>query len=119
MPRCRLAWGNDTDATEAGACALILAAVEAAAGMVAVRRAETRSGADYYVAPASVSADDLEHCYRLEILGVDGGPVRDVYGRVRVKIEQVLRGEGNLPAIVGVTGFRSRTIVLHTVEGAE
>ncbi len=50
--RTRRAWANEIDTTEAGACACTLAAVELSRGFVAVRRAETRTGADYYMAPA-------------------------------------------------------------------
>jgi|ERR1017187_7837542 hypothetical protein len=46
------ALNNETDTTEAGAYACIIAAVELSESMFAVRRAETGTGADYYVAPA-------------------------------------------------------------------
>ena len=39
------AWANETDATEAGAYAIALAAVELSDGMVAISRAETGTGA--------------------------------------------------------------------------
>jgi hypothetical protein len=117
--RARAAWANQTAATESGASALVLAAVEEALGLVAFSRAETRSGADYLMVPANASSPDLESAVRLEISGVDRGPPRLVYERVRRKIEQVLRGTGELPALVGVAGLSSRRIVLETVEGAE
>lgn len=97
----------------------MLAAVEATLGLVAFSRAETRSGADYLLLPSDSDSTDLESSIRLEVSGVDGGPVRLVYERVRRKIEQVLRGTGTLPALVGVAGFSCRRIVLETVEGVE
>jgi hypothetical protein len=54
------AWANRDDATEAGAYGLALAAIEIMRGLVAVRRAETRTGADYYLGPVGSSMDDLE-----------------------------------------------------------
>jgi len=117
--RSRMAWANDVDRTECGASAVAIAAAETALGMVAVRRAETRSGADYYLMPAGQEADDLETAFRLEISGIDSGPVRAVYQRVRQKVEQVLRGTSNLPAVVGVTGFGCARIVLQAVEALE
>lgn len=48
--RTKNAHANEIDATETGAYGLSLAAVECVAGMVAVRRAETRTGADWYIA---------------------------------------------------------------------
>jgi len=46
--RTRNAWANRDDATEAGAYELALGAIEVMRGLVAVRRAETRTGADYF-----------------------------------------------------------------------
>ena len=114
--RTRDAWRNEIDTTEAGACACTLAAVELAVGLVAVHRAETRTGADYYVAPAGATIEDLEDCIRLEVSGVDRGNLRSVYRRLIEKINQVRSGASNLPAMAGVTGFRCRAIVLSPIE---
>jgi hypothetical protein len=46
----RNAWANDIDTTEQGAYGFALAIVDLAEGMIAVRRAETGTGADYYIA---------------------------------------------------------------------
>lgn len=64
------AWANHIDTTEAGAYGVSLAAVEVKSQLVAVRRAETLTGADWYVAPIGSDPDDLENCYRLEISGI-------------------------------------------------
>jgi hypothetical protein len=109
--RERYAWGNATDATEAGAYGLALASVELE-GLVAVRRAETGSGADYYIAAPGISIDDLEDCLRLEVSGVDRGDESAVYLRLRQKIQQTLSGSSSLPAIAAVVGFRSRVVAL-------
>ena len=71
--RARRAWANEIDATESGAYACALAAVEMVDEFVAVHRAETKTGADYYVAPKGTSPDDLEDCLRLEVSGVGRG----------------------------------------------
>src|SRR5467141_1089208 len=70
--RTRDAWANATDATEAGAYGCVIAGIEALRNLVAVRRAETGSGADYYVGPSGAGETDLEDCVRLEVSGVDG-----------------------------------------------
>ena len=67
----RGAWANDIDATEAGAYACALAAVELTGGLVAIRRAETGTGADYYIGLPDQLLDDLEGCLRLEVSGTD------------------------------------------------
>ena len=110
--RTRDAWANAIDATEAGAYACALAAVELADGLVAVRRAETLTGADYYVAPPGSSPDDLEECLRLEVSGVDRGPERAIKQRLRTKLAQAAAGNSNLPALAGVVGFKARLIML-------
>ena len=75
--RLKHGWANETDATEAAAYALALAAIELTTGMVAVSRAEARTGADYHLGRGSGSPDDLEVLYRLEVSGVDQG---DAFG---------------------------------------
>lgn len=72
------AYANTTDTTEWGAYALALIAVEECAGLVAVRRAETLTGADYYLGAPGSNPQDLEQCLRLEVSGVDSGEKHDV-----------------------------------------
>ena len=110
------AWANETDTTEAGAYACVLAAVELRYGMVAVRRAETRTGADYYIALRDTWAGDLENLIRLEVSGVDRGTPAAVARRLNDKLEQAARGNSSLPAIAGVVGFRARLIRLAHLE---
>lgn len=114
--RTRRAWANETDATEAGAYACVLAAVELANGLVAVHRAETLTGADYYVARPGGSPQDLEDCQRLEVSGVDRGLRSAVEKRLRAKLDQARAGRSNLPALAGVVGFQARLVVLADVE---
>ena len=58
-PALQAAWNNSIDATEAAAYCIALAAVEITNGLYAIFRAETQSGADYYLAPEGVEAGDL------------------------------------------------------------
>ena len=90
----------------------LLAAVELADDLVAVRRAETMTGADYYVAPMGNSPDDLEDCLRLEVSGVDHGPESAIGQRLRAKLAQAAAGNSNLPALACVVGFKARLIML-------
>jgi hypothetical protein len=109
------AWANDIDTTESGAYGVSLAAVEVEEQMVAVRRAETLTGADWYVAPIGTEADDLENCFRLEVSGIDIGGRSVVDARLRQKIDQTRRGSSNLPAIASVVGFKERAIAIQKV----
>ena len=110
--RTKHAWANEIDTTEIGAYACVLAALELFYDLVTVRRAETATGADYYVAPPGTPADDLEDCIRLEVSGVDHGNIAVVDRRLRDKLRQAAEGSSNLPAIAGVVGFRVRLIRL-------
>lgn len=109
--RTKAAWNNTTDATEAGASALAIAAVEHSRGLVAIRRAETRTGADYYLDNPASDVDDLENSFRLEISGVDAGTAADVKARLSQKIKQTKAGNSNLPAIACVVGFATLKIL--------
>jgi hypothetical protein len=114
--RERDAWANEIDATEQGAYAFALATVELAEGMVAVRRAETGTGADYYIAMPDEPRDDLENCLRLEVSGVDRGDEQAVKSRLLQKVEQAANGNSSLPAAAAVVGFRERIVALTRVD---
>jgi len=109
------AWNNRIDATEMGAYACVIAGMEVARGYFAVRRAETGTGADYYIGQSGAGTDDLENCYRLEVSGVDAGSEREVRQRVWQKVEQAQRGDSSLPAVAGVVGFAARLILFADV----
>lgn len=110
--RTKNANANEIDATEAGAYGLSLATIESVAGMVAVRRAETRTGADWYIAPIGELLEDLESCIRLEVSGTSTGTRNDVSRRLQEKVIQTSRGDSNLPAIAAVVGFKVLEIAI-------
>jgi hypothetical protein len=114
--RTRGAWANATVATEFGAYGVALAAIELEEQLVAVRRAETGTGADYYVAPSSASAEDLEGWHRLEVSGVNAGEALVIRARLHEKVRQTVEGNSNLPAIAVVVGFRKRVIAIARAE---
>lgn len=113
--RTKAAWANTDDATRDAAYACVIAAVEITMGLFAVRRADTRTGADYYVASPQDS-DDMERVWRLEISGSDRGGARLLERRLQDKIEQARRGDSNLPALAGVVGFAMATILIEKVD---
>ncbi len=115
--RVQAAWANADDATRDGAYAFAIAATELLRGMVAVRRAETRTGADYYVALSGQDLEDLEKCFRLEVSGTHSDK-SEVKRRLRIKLEQARQGNSNLPALAAVIGFRVQLILLQTVDEA-
>lgn len=116
--RVRNAHANETDATEAGAYGVSLAAVETTVGLVAVRRAETLTGADWYVAPPGTDSEDLESCLRLEVSGVNAGSSTDVQRRLAEKVAQAARGQSNLPAIASVVGFKVLEVAISPIREA-
>lgn len=115
--RVQAAWANADDATRDGAYAFAIAATELLRGMVAVRRAETRTGADYYIALSGQDLEDLENCFRLEVSGTHSDK-SEVKRRLRVKLDQARQGNSNLPALAAVIGFRVQLILLQTVDEA-
>jgi len=113
--RTKKAWANKDDATRDGAYAVALASTELSKGLVAIHRAETKTGADYYVAPVNASSDDLENWYRLEVSGTDLDEIQ-VKARLNTKVEQTKKGNSNLPALAAVIGFKVKQIFVKTVE---
>lgn len=111
-PSLSAAYANTIDTTEAGAYGMCLAAVELLRGLVAVHRAETLTGADYYIAPTGTAVSDLENAYRFEISGVDQGRRSLCDQRLRTKLEQTARGASSMRAIAGVAGFEQKVILL-------
>ncbi len=121
MPDIRVlnAWANDIDTTENGAYCVCLAAVEVEERLVAIRRADTLTGADWYVAPIGTEPDDLEDCFRLEVSGLDAGDRAAVAARLRQKVDQTRRGASNLPAIASVVGFKERAVAIQKVSDSK
>lgn len=111
-PALHAAYANTIDATEAGAYAMCLAALELVAGLVAIQRAETLTGADYYVAPQGSGIDDLEGAYRFEVSGVDKGRRALCDQRLRAKVKQTQEPDHSALAIAGVTGFEQQLVLL-------
>lgn len=103
--RERAAWNNVDDATRDGAYCLALTSVEILRGLVAVRRAETRTGADYYVAPRDADVADFENLVRVEVSGINSGTKAMADYRLSQKLSQAGRGDSNLPAIAVVVEF--------------
>lgn len=87
-PNLNAAYANTIDTTEAGAYGMCLAALELVADLVAIQRAETLTGADYYVAPRGSAIDDLEDAFRFEVSGVDKGRRALCDQRLRAKIRR-------------------------------
>jgi hypothetical protein len=112
--RSRGAWDKD-DATEVGACAVAIAAIELTRNLFAIRRMSKGTGADYYLALRSQDVEDLENCFRLEVSGTHSDK-SEVAKRLRVKIEQTRRGNSNLPALAAIVGFKVQLVLLHTVD---
>lgn len=114
-PQIASAWANTDDATRDGAYSVSLAALHLREGLRAIKRAERLTGADYYVAPDGVPADDLENSFRLEVSGTDGSR-SDVRQRLASKREQTKKGRSNLPALAAVVGFKEALVEISYVK---
>lgn len=110
------AWNNANDATRDGAYAVSLAAVEAELSLVAVSRAETQTGADYYLGPLGAEVD-LETAFRLEVSGSDSGDPSRIRSRLRQKVTQLKLGHSNKPAFAVVVGFAHTIVAIESVPG--
>lgn len=113
--RERRAWADEHRATEGGAEACALAALELRRGLVAVERCRRGTGADYFVSQKGVVTDDIEDAMRVEISGTDRGTREQVVRRLREKIAQVRRGKDTRAGIAAVVGFESLEIRIQDV----
>lgn len=103
--RTRNAWANAEDTTEAGAYCVALAHAEITRGLVAVHRAQSRTGVDYYLGDASEQVNDLEACMRLEVSGTDQRDSSVIRHRLIQKQDQARRVASHLPALATVVAF--------------
>jgi hypothetical protein len=102
--------------TEYGAYACALAAVELMSGLIAVSRAETMTGADFYMMPIGKPPEDLKQWIRFEVSGTNLES-RNVQSRLREKVKQAIMGKSSLRAMAAVVGFKVRVILFQNVEG--
>lgn len=109
------AWANELDATRDGAYACTSAGLKQRTGLLTVRRAESETGADYFVAPAE-TATDRTTWIRLEVSGVNHGNRAVIARRLREKLSQLRKASASSPGIAGVVGFRERVIQLSVLE---
>ena len=109
--KVRRSYNNADDAKRDGAYVMAFAAVEELEELVGIARAETKTGADYYLGPVGSNPNDLENALRLEVSGTDGSAAQ-IRARLREKLEQTRNGIGTEPAIAVVVGFKSRLILL-------
>ena len=115
-PTIKRAYANTIDTTEWGAYGVSFAAIEWD-GLVAIHRAETMSGADYYVAPEGSDPDDLENALRLEVSGTDAGTRATCRSRLQAKVAQTKAANHSVPAMASVVGFSERLILISEVVG--
>lgn len=114
--RAKNAWANRDDATRDGAYGIAIATIEITRGLFAVSRAETRTGADYYLGPRDQPAKDLEKAFRLEVSGIDSCTPSLMQTRLNQKVAQAAKGNSNLPAIAAVVGFSAVKVLVADVE---
>lgn len=104
-------YANTIDTTEWGAYGVSFAAIEWE-GLVAIHRAETMSGADFYVAPEGSDPDDLENAVRLEVSGTDAGTRSTCRQRLKAKVDQTKKAKHSVPAIASVVGFSEKIVLV-------
>lgn len=107
---------NNDDATRDAAYIVAIAAVEDQLGLVAIDRMETRTGADYLVAPPGPLPDDHEDTIRLEIAGQDRGKEGALRSRLKRKVEQLREGDACRPGMAAVVGFESAMVLMADME---
>ena len=88
-----------------------LAVAELTNVLYAMYRAETQSGADYYLAPRGAEANDLESLIRLEVSGMDRATPQTIAARLAQKLQQLQDGKSNTPGIASIVAFDQPIVV--------
>lgn len=115
-------WGEPRTATEFGACACVLAAMELMENLVVAHTARIGTGVDYFLVPrgtTSEEVEDLDHpgIVRLEVSGTDQQSESVLNRRVQDRIRRASRASSPFPTIVGVVGFQVRLIQIEHMQG--
>jgi hypothetical protein len=113
----RRAHANADDATRDAAYGVAIAAIEVSLGLHALARAETRTGADYYVGAPTNTGLDLEDALRLEVSGVDAGGLEDIRRRLGEKLGQLARAGSDLPGVAAAVGFQVGHVMIRPLVG--
>lgn len=113
--------GNHDEATRDGAYGLALAAADAHLNLVALGRAEGRTGSDFYLVPAGTADQDSLHFnlqpenrVRLEVSGIDRDDEAIMNVRLGQKVRQAREGRSDLPAFACVVGFLTARVIFRT-----
>ena len=104
--RANAAWSDAGRATEWGAEALAVLAVERLRGRTVISRASRGTRVDFYVAR---EGESLESAILLEVAGTDAGSVRALLAE---KAAQAAANPERLPAVAAVVGFREPRIMI-------
>lgn len=88
-----------------------IAAVECELGLYAISRAETGTGADYWLVK-DPTKESLETALRLEVSGIDAGDAELVKQRLRAKVAQLVAGFSSAPGYACVVGFGAARIAI-------
>ena len=99
----RQTYADIAEATEEGACAIALCAVEAIAGLVVMERSRKRSAFDYWL--GDKPGHLFQRTVRLEVSGILQGDATMIEKRLTEKLQRLERYRSRLPAIVAVVEF--------------
>jgi hypothetical protein len=100
--RMRATYDPD-EATEFGACGVVLLVMHDLTGLTA-QRAFKGGGFDYWLGPIN-DQEPFQNLARLEVSGIRRGDKRQVAARMKAKLAQVRRSDSDLPAYVAVVEF--------------
>ena len=70
-----------------------------------LQRSKKKTGFDFWLGPAGSKATLFQGLIRCEVSGIRSGNAPEVDSRVRQKLKQTERSEGEFPAVVVVVEF--------------
>jgi hypothetical protein len=110
LERC---WRDAEVTTELGAYGIATLIVPVLTQYAVIERSRKGTGFDYWLGEPGTSDRLFQNRARLEVSGIRKGDESQVRQRVRQKIRQTNKSDGNLPAVIAVVEFstpRSRVV---------
>jgi len=100
-------WNDDEVATEHGAYGVAAILISHVSDLQVVERSKKRTGFDFWLGAKDTNEPLFQKKARLEVSGIRSGSETVVHGRVRQKLTQTDRSDGQLGAYVIVVEFGS------------
>ncbi len=101
----KLSWGDLQVATEYGAYGIAILIIDDKTDLTVIERSRKGTGFDFWLGTKSTPGAYFQNKARLEVSGILHDSDSEIDKRVKIKLNQVSRSDGLLPAYITVIEF--------------